>query len=71
MRRFVNERLIPSEARVEEEDAVPADIIAEMRNMDLFGLPVPQAVGGLGLSRSKEAHDTLRLGGRGAEPLCR
>ena len=31
VRRFVRERLVPNEARIAEEDAIPANIIAEMR----------------------------------------
>ena len=38
VRRFVEERLIPNEDRVETEDAVPAEIIQEMRELGLFGL---------------------------------
>ncbi len=54
MRRFVDERLIPNEDRVEAEDAVPAEIVAEMRNLGLFGLSVPVEYGGLGLSMQEE-----------------
>lgn len=55
VRRFVEERLIPAEDRVEHDDAVPEDIIADMRNLGLFGLSVPEAYGGIGLSMSEEA----------------
>ena len=53
--RFARERLIPAEWRVEEEDDVPQDIIAEMKQMGLFGLSTPQEYGGIGLSVSQEA----------------
>ena len=62
VRRFVDERLIPNEDRVENEDAVPAEIIAEMRDMGLFGLTVPQDYGGLGLTMSEEAQVIFELG---------
>ncbi len=62
VRRFVDERLIPNEDRVETEDAVPAEIIAEMRDMGLFGLSVPEAYGGLGLSMAEEAEVIYQLG---------
>lgn len=62
VRRFVDERLIPNEDRVEEEDAVPAEIIAEMRDMGLFGLTVPEEYGGLGLTMSEEAQVVFELG---------
>ncbi|MES2986367.1 MAG: acyl-CoA dehydrogenase family protein [Pseudomonadota bacterium] len=62
VRRFVDQRLIPNEDRVENEDAVPAEIIAEMREMGLFGLSVPEEYGGLGLSMSEEAQIIFQLG---------
>jgi acyl-CoA dehydrogenase len=54
VRRFVNERLIPLEAKVAEDDAVPADALAEMRALGLFGLSIPEEYGGLGLSMEDE-----------------
>jgi acyl-CoA dehydrogenase len=54
VRRFVNERLIPIEAQVSEDDAVPADALAEMRALGMFGLSIPEAYGGLGLSMEAE-----------------
>jgi acyl-CoA dehydrogenase len=54
IRRFVNERLIPLEAKVSEDDAVPADALAEMRALGLFGLSIPEEYGGLGLSMEAE-----------------
>lgn len=40
--RFARERLIPAERQVEEENEVPAEIIADMREMGLFGLSTPR-----------------------------
>jgi acyl-CoA dehydrogenase len=54
VRRFVNERLIPLEAKVAEEDAIPADALAEMRALGLFGISIPEEYGGLGLSMEEE-----------------
>jgi acyl-CoA dehydrogenase len=62
VRRFVDERLIPNEDRVETEDAVPAEIIQDMRDMGLFGLTVPETYGGLGLTMSEEAQVIFELG---------
>jgi acyl-CoA dehydrogenase len=53
--RYVEERLIPAEDEVEEVDDIPAAIIAEFREMGLFGLSIPQAHGGLGLTMAEEA----------------
>ena len=62
VRRFVDERLAPNEDRVEHEDAVPEEIIQEMRDLGLFGLSIPEAYGGLGLTMSEEAAVIFELG---------
>ncbi|MBK6705192.1 MAG: acyl-CoA dehydrogenase family protein [Caulobacteraceae bacterium] len=54
VRRFVNDRLIPLEAKVSEDDAIPADALAEMRALGLFGISIPEEYGGLGLSMEEE-----------------
>jgi len=63
VRRFVRERLRPLEERVDREDEVPAEIVAEMREMGLFGLSIPEEHGGLGLTMSEEVRVALELGG--------
>ena len=60
--RFVKERLIPIEAQVSEEDAVPDEIVAEMRELGLFGLSIPAEFGGLGLNMEEEVLVALELG---------
>ena len=35
----MRERLVPNEARIADEDAIPAKIIAEMRSLGLFQVP--------------------------------
>jgi acyl-CoA dehydrogenase len=62
VRRFVAERLVPNEDRLEAEDAVPAEIIQEMRELGLFGLSIPEEYGGLGLNMSEEAEVIYELG---------
>src|SRR5215471_4901016 len=62
IRRFVEGRLIPNEDRVEAEDEVPEDIIADMREQGLFGLSIPEEYGGLGLSMREEAAIVRELG---------
>lgn len=59
--RFVDERLIPREAEVSDSDAMPADIVQEMRDMGLFGLSIPEAYGGLGLSTEEEVLVMLQV----------
>jgi len=62
VRRFVAERLRPLEEKVDREDEVPAEIVAEMREMGLFGLSIPEEYGGLGLTMSEEVKVALELG---------
>ena len=62
VRRFVTERLRPLEARVEADDAVPAEIVTEMRDMGLFGLSIAEEHGGLGLTMAEEARVAIELG---------
>jgi acyl-CoA dehydrogenase len=62
VRRFVSERLRPLEAQVAEEDEVPEAIVAEMREMGLFGLSIPEDYGGLGLTMSEEVRVALEFG---------
>lgn len=52
--RFVRERLVPAENEVAETDQIPADIVAEMREIGLFGLCIPEQYGGLGLTMEEE-----------------
>jgi len=54
IRRFVRERLIPAEAEVDAKDKIPDAIIADMKEMGLFGLTIPEEFGGLGLSMTEE-----------------
>lgn len=53
--RFARERLIPAERRVEEEDAIPEEIVSEMKELGLFGLSTPEEFGGIGLNVPQEA----------------
>lgn len=62
VRRFVSEKLIPAEARVEEENAIPSEIVDEMRTLGLFGLSIPEEYGGLGLTMEEEVLIALEMG---------
>ncbi len=62
IRRFVSERLRPLEAQVEADDAIPAHIVQEMRDMGLFGLSIAEEYGGLGLNMLEEARVAIELG---------
>lgn len=61
--RFVAERLVPNEMRLEIEDDVPEEIVAEMRELGLFGLTIPPEYGGIGLTASQESQLAMIFGG--------
>ena len=62
VRRFVTERLRPLEAQVAEDDAIPDDVIAEMKALGLYGLSIPEEYGGLDLSMEDECLVGVELG---------
>jgi acyl-CoA dehydrogenase len=62
VRRFVRDVCIPIEARVSEDDRVPDAVIAQMRELGLFGLSIPEEFGGLGLSMEEEVLVAMELG---------
>jgi len=62
VRRFVSERLRPLEAKVAEEDAMPEDVVEEMKGLGLFGLSIPEAYGGLELTMEEECLVVIELG---------
>ena len=62
VRRFVAEKCVPIEAKVAEDDRVPDAIVAEMRELGLFGLSIPEDYGGLGLTMEEEVLVAIELG---------
>ena len=60
--RFVAERLRPLEAKVSEDDAIPDEIIEEMKALGLYGLSIPESYGGLDLSMEDECLVGVELG---------
>ncbi len=62
VQRFVSERLRPNEALVAESDDIPAELVAEMKDMGLFGLSIEPEYGGLGLSMLEEIKVAIELG---------
>ena len=59
--RFVRERLIPNEQVVADTDEIPADIVADMKSLGLFGLTIPEAYGGLELTMEEEVLAIMEL----------
>ena len=61
-RRLMEEVLIPAEAETDATDEVPAGVLAALREAGLFGISIPEAHGGLGLTMEEEAELMLVLG---------
>jgi len=62
VRRFVAERLRPLEAEVEAKDAIPDDVVREMKEMGLYGLSIDEEYGGLGLNMVEECRVAIEMG---------
>jgi acyl-CoA dehydrogenase len=62
LRQFVSEVLIPRENEVADTDAIPQDIVEQMREMGLFGLTLPEEFGGLGVTMEEEVNIAFELG---------
>jgi acyl-CoA dehydrogenase len=62
VRRFAAERLRPIEAQVAESDAIPDEILDEMKALGLYGLSIPEEYGGLDLSMEDECLVAIELG---------
>ena len=62
VRRFVRETCVPLEAKTAEDDRVPDAVIAQMRELGLFGLSIPEEFGGLGLTMEEEVLVAMELG---------
>ncbi len=60
--RFVTERLIPRETEVVETNAIPSDVVEQMKQVGLFGLSIAEEFGGLGLSMEEEVRVVFELG---------
>ncbi len=61
VRRFTREKLIPAEHTVENEDYVPEELVAGMRQLGLFGMTIPEEFGGLGLGMAQQVRATMEF----------
>ncbi len=62
VRRFVREVLVPREEEVAESDQIPPEISAQMKELGLFGLSLPEEFGGLGITMEEETLIAMELG---------
>src|ERR687883_427506 len=49
VRRFVDEQIIPQAEHYDSADEFPGPIVAQMRELGLFGVTIPEEYGGMGL----------------------
>jgi len=61
IRAFTRDRLMPNELRVEEDDAIPEDIVQEMRELGLFAISIPSSYGGLGFNMEQQVRLTIEF----------
>lgn len=61
VRRYVRERLVPLEDQVAEQDRIPDSVLADFRELGLYGLTVPEEYGGLGLKVAEEVEIVMEL----------
>jgi len=50
VRRFVKNDLEPLSQQVEEQNAIPENVVQKMRDLGFFGLSIPEDYGGMGLN---------------------
>jgi len=61
LRRFVREVLVPAEQAVADSDEIPPAIVAQMRELGLFGLSIPEQYGGLALTMEEEVRVAFEI----------
>jgi alkylation response protein AidB-like acyl-CoA dehydrogenase len=55
VRQFADEQILPNAAHYDHEDEFPEPIVAQMRELGLFGVTIPEEHGGMGLDLSTYA----------------
>ena len=62
LRGFIRREVMPAEAGIDESDEIPARLIAQAKEMGLYGYALPTEYGGLGLSVEQQVRLTIELG---------
>ncbi len=62
LRDFIRREVMPAEAGIDESDEIPDRLIAQAKEMGLYGYALPAKFGGLGLSVQQQVLVTLELG---------
>ena len=62
LRDFIRNEVMPAKAGIDESDEIPARLIAQAKEMGLYGYALPTEYGGLGLSVEQQVRVTIELG---------
>ncbi len=62
LRDFIRREVMPAEAGIDESDEIPDRLIAQAKEMGLYGYALPAEFGGLGLSVEQQVRLTMELG---------
>jgi acyl-CoA dehydrogenase len=62
LRDFIRHEVMPAEADIDSSDEIPAELIAQAKEMGLYGYALPTEYGGLGLSVEQQVRVTIELG---------
>jgi acyl-CoA dehydrogenase len=62
LRGFIRREVMPAEAGIDEADEIPARLIAQAKEMGLYGYALPTEYGGLGLSVEQQVRVAIELG---------
>jgi acyl-CoA dehydrogenase len=62
LRDFIRHEVMPAEAGIDETDEIPPRLIAQAKEMGLYGYALPTEFGGLGLSVRQQVLLTIELG---------
>ena len=62
LRGFVRREVLPAEAGIDATDEIPARLIAQAKEMGLYGYALPTEYGGLGLSVTQQVRVAIELG---------
>jgi acyl-CoA dehydrogenase len=62
LRDFIRHEVMPAEADIDSSDEIPDRLIAQAKEMGLYGYALPTEYGGLGLSVEQQVRVTIELG---------
>jgi acyl-CoA dehydrogenase len=62
LRDFIRREVMPAEGGIDESDEIPERLIAQAKEMGLYGYALPTEYGGLGLSVEQQVVVTMELG---------